>query len=74
MNTSWRIVPFIDTCSVVFCKKASDDAKGFDEELARGVDMDFSFRLLSSGYAFSWVPEIEALCSRLGVSCSGLAN
>jgi GT2 family glycosyltransferase len=49
-------MPFLDTCAVVFRREAFDAAHGFDEELARNIDMDFSFRLLACGYAFAWVP------------------
>jgi glycosyltransferase involved in cell wall biosynthesis len=50
-------MPFLDTCAVVFRREAFDAAHGFDEELARNIDMDFSFRLLACGYAFAWVPD-----------------
>jgi len=50
-------VPFLDTCSLVTTRSAFDAAHGFDEELRRNVDMDFSFRLLASGYAFGWLPD-----------------
>lgn len=49
-------IPFLDTCAMVFRREALDFVQGFDEDLERHVDMDFSFRLLSSGYAFAWVP------------------
>jgi GT2 family glycosyltransferase len=50
-------MPFLDTCAMVFRREAFDAAGGFDEELVRHVDMDFSFRLLACGYAFAWVPQ-----------------
>jgi len=49
-------MPFLDTCAMIFRREAYDAAHGFDEELARSIDMDFSFRLLACGYAFAWVP------------------
>lgn len=50
--------PFLDTCAMVTTRSAYENAHGFDEELRRTVDMDYSFRLLSCGYAFGWVPEV----------------
>jgi hypothetical protein len=50
--------PFLDTCAMVTLRSAYRHAHGFDEELRRTVDMDYSFRLLSCGYAFGWVPEV----------------
>lgn len=49
-------IPFLDTCAMVFRREALNFVQGFDEELERNVDMDFSFRLLACGYAFAWVP------------------
>ncbi len=50
--------PFLDTCAMVTTRAAFADARGFDEELRRTVDMDYSFRLLSCGYAFAWLPRV----------------
>jgi GT2 family glycosyltransferase len=49
--------PFLDTCALMTTRAAFDGAGGFDEELARNEDMDFSFRLLASGFAFAWLPD-----------------
>jgi glycosyltransferase involved in cell wall biosynthesis len=50
--------PFLDTCAMVTTTEAYKNARGFDEELRRAVDMDYSFRLLSCGYAFRWLPDV----------------
>lgn len=50
--------PFLDTCAMVTTRSAFEHARGFDEELRRTVDMDYSFRLLSCGYAFAWLPRV----------------
>lgn len=50
--------PFLDTCAMVTTREAFQNAHGFDEELRRTVDMDYSFRLLSCGYAFAWLPRV----------------
>lgn len=50
--------PFMDTCAMVTTRDAFEHAHGFDEELRRTVDMDYSFRLLSCGYAFAWLPDV----------------
>lgn len=55
---AYYYLPFLDSCAVVFRRSAYENAQGFDEELARCVDMDFSFRLLACGYAFAWVPKV----------------
>jgi len=46
--------PFLDTAGLVVSRDAFDQARGFDEELPRNVDIDFTFRLLASGYALAW--------------------
>lgn len=51
-------LPFLDTCAMVTHRTAFESAGGFDEELRRNVDMDFSFRLLASGYALGWMPDV----------------
>ena len=50
--------PFLDTCAMVTTRLAFKHAHGFDEELRRTVDMDYSFRLLSCGYALAWLPRV----------------
>lgn len=49
--------PFLDTCALVTTRAAYDAAGGFDEELTRNEDMDFSFRLLACGFGFAWMPD-----------------
>lgn len=49
--------PFLDTCALLVTRNAFSAAGGFDEELPRNEDMDFSFRLLASGFAFGWQPD-----------------
>lgn len=49
--------PFLDTCALMVTRAAWKAAGGFDEELPRNEDMDFSFRLLASGFAFGWQPD-----------------
>jgi len=49
-------LPFLATCGLVTTREAFASARGFDEELPRGVDVDFSFRLLASGHALAWEP------------------
>lgn len=53
--------PFLDTCAMVTTRRAFDAARGFDEELRRAVDMDFSFRLLECGFAFVWLPDVVVI-------------
>jgi GT2 family glycosyltransferase len=50
-------MPYLATGGMVVRRAAFDTTGGFDEELERCVDMDFSFRLLACGYAFAWVGE-----------------
>lgn len=50
-------VPFLDTAGLVTTRTAFQHTRGFDEELSRNVDMDFTFRLLASGYALAWCPD-----------------
>jgi hypothetical protein len=49
--------PFLDTCALMVTREAFGAAGGFDETLPRNEDMDFSFRLLASGFAFGWQPD-----------------
>lgn len=53
--------PFLDTCALVTTTTAFHSARGFDEELQRNVDMDFSFRLLACGYALAVLPDVVAI-------------
>lgn len=53
--------PFLDTCAMVSTRQAYDNARGFDEELRRNVDMDYSFRLLACGYALAWLPQVTMI-------------
>jgi len=48
--------PFLDTAGLVVRREAFAQARGFDEELPRNVDIDFTFRMLASGYALAWSP------------------
>ncbi len=50
-------IPYLDSCTLLVRRNAFDAATGFNERLNRAVDMDFSFRVLSCGFAFSWVPD-----------------
>lgn len=55
------LLPFLDTCAMVIRRDAFEAARGFDEELPRVVDMDYSFRLLACGYALGWIPEVTVV-------------
>lgn len=50
-------LPYLDSCTLLVRRSAFDAATGFNEELNRAVDMDFSFRVLSCGFGFAWVPD-----------------
>ncbi len=54
-------LPFLDTCALVARRDAFEAALGFDEELGRNEDMDFSFRMLATGFAFGWLPNVIVL-------------
>lgn len=54
-------LPFLDTCAMVTTREAFRAARGFDEDLPRAVDMDYSFRLLACGYALGWIPEVTVI-------------
>ena len=60
VHAHWYL-PFVDTCALVTTATAFDAAGGFDTELSRVVDMDFSFRLLARGYALALLPDIVAV-------------
>ena len=60
VHARWHL-PFLDTCALVTTAEAFDNAEGFDEELKRNVDMDFSFRLLACGYALALTPDCVAI-------------
>ena len=56
-------LPFLATCGLVTTRAAFEAARGFDEELRRGVDVDFSFRLLASGFALAWEPTTTVIAA-----------
>jgi glycosyltransferase involved in cell wall biosynthesis len=56
-----HFLPFLDTCALVVQRSAFEAAGGFDPELRRNEDMDFSFRLLACGYALSVLPGAIAI-------------
>lgn len=53
--------PFLDTCALVTKRSAFTHALGFDVELGRNEDMEFSFRLLGAGYALGALPDTIAI-------------
>ncbi len=54
--TSERYVPAAPTINFAFRREVFDAVGGFDESIAAGEDIDFSWRLNDAGYRQRWVP------------------